>query len=351
MTANIAVQSRSPDWSVRALRGAGILLVASVWVSSAIFGVYILAFYGGAVQDNTLGLWNTTLPRLFETTTPLAAVGIGAHFVAGAVLLMLGPVQLIGAVRARAPTIHRWTGRFYALAAFAAGLGGLSFIALKGTVGGAPMAAGFSLYGALMIVCSVETVRNAMMRRMVSHRAWAIRLFALAVGSWLYRMDYGFWTLLTGNVGHMKDFHGWFDFLMDFFFFVPNLAVAEMFIRARGSRAGVGGRAAASVGMLASASFVILGTYFFTAFAWGPAIVGRFVFADQPFDRMITLGDRAHEVCAECPGGQEVTHWSIPNPANGESDDATYPLFQKTAAELATRTGFLLAALPDRIAT
>jgi hypothetical protein len=51
------------------------------------------------------------------------------------------------------------------------------------------------------------------------------------------------------------------------------------------------------------------------------------------------------EVCPEFPGQPEVVHWSIPNPATGDADDATYPLFQQTAAELVTRIGFLLAAL------
>ncbi len=74
------------------------------------------------------------------------------------------------------------------------------------------------------------------------------------------------------------------------------------------------------------------------------------MFADQPFDRVITLCDRVREVCPEFPSGHEAIHWSIPNPATGKSDEATYPLFQKAAAELATRIGFLLAALPDRIA-
>jgi protein-tyrosine-phosphatase len=69
------------------------------------------------------------------------------------------------------------------------------------------------------------------------------------------------------------------------------------------------------------------------------------VFADQRFDWVISLCDRVREVCPEFPDRPEVLHWSIPNPATGESDDATYPLFQQTAAELVTRIGFLLAAL------
>jgi protein-tyrosine-phosphatase len=72
------------------------------------------------------------------------------------------------------------------------------------------------------------------------------------------------------------------------------------------------------------------------------------VFADQPFDWVISLCDRVREVCPEFAGGPETVHWSLPNPATGEPDDVTYPLFQATAAELATRIDFLLAALADR---
>lgn len=71
------------------------------------------------------------------------------------------------------------------------------------------------------------------------------------------------------------------------------------------------------------------------------------VFADQHFDWVISLCDRVREVCPEFPDRPEVIHWSIANPASGEPDDVTYPLFQQTAAELATRIEFLLARLAD----
>jgi ArsR family transcriptional regulator, arsenate/arsenite/antimonite-responsive transcriptional repressor / arsenate reductase (thioredoxin) len=68
-------------------------------------------------------------------------------------------------------------------------------------------------------------------------------------------------------------------------------------------------------------------------------------FAGQRFDWVISLCDRVREVCPEFPGRPETIHWSIPNPVTGDSDDVTYPLFQQTAAELATRIDFLLAVL------
>jgi ArsR family transcriptional regulator, arsenate/arsenite/antimonite-responsive transcriptional repressor / arsenate reductase (thioredoxin) len=69
------------------------------------------------------------------------------------------------------------------------------------------------------------------------------------------------------------------------------------------------------------------------------------VFAHERFDRVISLCDRVREVCPEFPGHPETIHWSIPDPA---ADEAGYPAFQQTAAELETRIGFLLAALTSK---
>jgi protein-tyrosine-phosphatase/DNA-binding transcriptional ArsR family regulator len=71
-------------------------------------------------------------------------------------------------------------------------------------------------------------------------------------------------------------------------------------------------------------------------------------FAGQRFDYVITLCDRVREVCPEFPGGPEAIHWSLANPATGEADEVTYPLFQQAAAELQTRIGFLIALITDR---
>jgi protein-tyrosine-phosphatase/DNA-binding transcriptional ArsR family regulator len=71
-------------------------------------------------------------------------------------------------------------------------------------------------------------------------------------------------------------------------------------------------------------------------------------FRGQRFDWVISLCDRVREVCPDFPGHPEVIHWSVANPATGDADDITYPRFQQTAAEIAMRIDFLLAALADR---
>ena len=261
---------RSISASLVRLTG-GALLISS-WISAAIFGVYILAFYLGAIPRGTMAGWNQTLPRLYEPATPMATLAMGGHFLTGAILLVLGPVQFIGAIRRRVPAVHRWLGRLYVLSAGVAGVFGLSFIAMKGTVGGPIMSLGFGLYGALMALCALQTYRHGRARRLDLHRAWATRLFALAIGSWLYRLEYGFWILATDGLGATKAFSGWFDHLMAFFFYLPNLAVAELVIRSRG-RSGAGLRCAAAAGLTLATGLVLLGSYFFVTRYWWPGIV------------------------------------------------------------------------------
>jgi ArsR family transcriptional regulator, arsenate/arsenite/antimonite-responsive transcriptional repressor / arsenate reductase (thioredoxin) len=59
-------------------------------------------------------------------------------------------------------------------------------------------------------------------------------------------------------------------------------------------------------------------------------------FAAARFDYVITLCDKVREVCPEFPG--ETIHWSLREPAEPED-------FERCAAELETRIGFLVRAI------
>ena len=69
-------------------------------------------------------------------------------------------------------------------------------------------------------------------------------------------------------------------------------------------------------------------------------------FTGERFDYVVSLCDRVREVCPEFPGTPRAIHWSIPDPAREPgTDQQTLPAFERTAAELATRIGFLLEAI------
>ncbi len=64
------------------------------------------------------------------------------------------------------------------------------------------------------------------------------------------------------------------------------------------------------------------------------------------FDYVVTLCDKVREICPEFPAEPSTMHWSMPDPAaEGSTDEETYPAFQRTAQELETRVGQLLAQL------
>ncbi|MGZ4271149.1 MAG: arsenate reductase/protein-tyrosine-phosphatase family protein [Solirubrobacteraceae bacterium] len=71
-------------------------------------------------------------------------------------------------------------------------------------------------------------------------------------------------------------------------------------------------------------------------------------FATWRLDSVITLCDRVREVCPELPGHPELIHWSIPDPARaGDTDELTYPAFERTASELAQRIPFVLELIEE----
>lgn len=249
------------------------LLVITVWISTILFGLFILSFYFVALLKGNTAQWNEVLPGLYDMKTESATVGIGIHFAAGGTILILGCIQLIESLRVKYPALHRWLGRIYIIASLMTAIGGLVFIFVKGTIGGLVMDIGFMGYGIAMFIAAIETYRHARAKRLDQHRAWAIRLFALAIGSWLYRMDYGFWFLFTDGIGHTSNFQGPFDYFMDFFFYLPNLLVAEVFIGRYEIMRTPAAKRLATLGIFITTAFLMLATFFFTKHFWGPAII------------------------------------------------------------------------------
>jgi uncharacterized membrane protein YhaH (DUF805 family) len=204
------------------------LLLALLVVSVLPFARHSVVF---GLEGYGLGTLRET--RLFRAGAPFANLAIFGHMLAGAAITLLAPLQLSGTLRRRFPGWHRWAGRTLVLGALVAGVAGLVYILSRGTIGGGWMDAGFALYGLLLMGAALQSIRFARARDFQRHRAWALRLFVLAIGSWIYRVHYGLWYLATDGAGSAQDFSGPFDLIQNFAFYLPYLALVELWLRLR----------------------------------------------------------------------------------------------------------------------
>lgn len=261
--------STSWSWPLR-------IAIAALWISYAIFALYIVTRFMLPLLASQPERWNRSLPDLYVAGSGAANLGMGAHLALGALLMGLGPVQFMNGVRRRWPKVHRWTGRLYVGAAFITAIGGLVFIALRGTIGGPPMSVGFFMSGSVVAICAVETLRHALKREFVTHREWGIRLFMILLSGWLYRMYYGVWGLATGCAGCGRTMNGPFDVVMDFWFWVPTMLATEFFLRSARQGHSPRMRILWSAGLVIGTLFLALGTYAYTRRLWGSVIVSAF---------------------------------------------------------------------------
>jgi Predicted membrane protein (DUF2306). len=201
------------------------------------FGAYIVLRAVGATHRN-FDQWRALVAGLAMPTAQdwIANLGIGLHFVMGAVLVLAWPILLSARIRARHRAVHRWTGRTYVTAGILAGAGGMSFILTHGAYTPSASVA-FAIWGAVMMLSAVMAYVHARAKRFDLHRAWAIRLFAMVLGSWVFDLEIRAWKDLTGGAGiGTGTTSGLFDYAILYLFFVPNLLVAEFFIRNKHKR-------------------------------------------------------------------------------------------------------------------
>jgi hypothetical protein len=149
--------------------------------------------------------------------------------------MALVPLQLINRVRMRHPWLHRMTGRVIVIASILVALGGLIYIATRGTIAGPLMDLGFALYGVLMLGAAVQAIRHARAGDFERHSDWALRLFVLVMGSLIFRLHYVIWYILTDGLWSNEQLTGPFDKMQYFAFYLPYLGLLELWLRRRRS--------------------------------------------------------------------------------------------------------------------
>lgn len=154
---------------------------------------------------------------------PLAAC---AHFVGGAVALVAGAFQLNAWLRNRFLGFHRWLGRLYMLAVIGGGVAAL--VLAPYSFGGLAAHLGFGLLGACWIVSTLNAYRHIRKGNVLHHRSWMIRSYALTLAAVTLRLYLPSSQIAGFPMTVAYPAIAWLCW-------VPNLLLAEWFIRSRHS--------------------------------------------------------------------------------------------------------------------
>ncbi len=144
------------------------------------------------------------------------------HVAGAATALLLGPFNFVGAIRRRAPRVHRWVGRIYILGSLVGSAGGL--VIAFGSFAGPIATVGFVSLAVSWIVANVQGWRSAMDGRFADHREWMVRSFAMTFGAVLLRVYLPLSQLL--HIPFIDAYRA-----IAFLAWVPNLLVAEIYLR------------------------------------------------------------------------------------------------------------------------
>lgn len=236
MTATLA--TRLPGvWPSAAalLDSAARLWWAAALIGQAIFLYYIVAVYGPSTLSGDFAAWNEN-KALIKGHVPGDTAGnlaFAAHVLLAAVVTFGGTLQLVPQIRARAPAVHRWTGRAFLVTAILGSIAGLCMTWGRPTARNLTEAVAISIDGVLILAFAALAWRTALRRELAAHRRWALRTFLVANGVWFLRVGVAAWGMIGKVAGEGWPSTGSFFVVWNFGCYLVPLAILELYLLAK----------------------------------------------------------------------------------------------------------------------
>lgn len=255
------------------LRRSGLIWFCIAAAGQAAFIWMILAHFGQRTLVGDFAGWNDKpLIRGYAPGDDAGNLMFAVHVLLAAVVTFSGLMQLVPALRRRAPALHRWNGRVFLVTAVVMALGGLWLTWGRGTYLSLISAVAVSVDGALILIFGTLAWRTAVRRDFQAHRRWAMRAFLAVNGVWFLRVGLMAWAIATGGMGMNRTLSGPADVVLQFGAYLIPLAVFEAYLRAGRSPAPSVKRLTAA-GMILAAAVTALGVFGAVAFMWGPYMI------------------------------------------------------------------------------
>lgn len=184
-----------------------------------------LAVAGYAITMSFAPELRPSFVRALFAERPVSAF---VHFMSGAIALVAGAFQLNTRLRTRFIEAHRWLGRLYLLAVVIGGVAALA-LALQ-SFGGLIAHVGFGLLAACWMGSTLNAYRHIRQGNLSTHRNWMIRSYALTLAAVTLRIYLPSSQLAGIPMTVAYPVIAWLCW-------VPNLLIAEWFVRSRHSSA------------------------------------------------------------------------------------------------------------------
>jgi len=156
----------------------GFVIMALLAALVALYSFRFLGVLGGVWAGVDPGI------RAVIVADPFGAL---THMLVAPVALLIGPFQFVPGLRARHPSLHRWSGRVYVTACLIAGIAGLAtaFHASGGPVAGV----GFGLLAVCWVAATLAAWWAATRRRFDRHRLLMRFSYAMTFGAVTLRLQ------------------------------------------------------------------------------------------------------------------------------------------------------------------
>ncbi len=193
---------------------------AVIWAIGGVLCLLIAA-YGYACFTPAISIGGTVAANAYFRPWLLVHIG-GA-----ATALLVVPLQLSQRLR-RHRRLHRYLGRVYVASC---GVGGVAGVVLAAGSSAGPVAtAGFGLLGLAWLGSTALGWRAVVAGRLEDHRAWMLRSFALTFAAVTLRIDIP--LALAAGLPLLESYRA-----IAFLCWVPNLLIAELYLRFTASAA------------------------------------------------------------------------------------------------------------------